>query len=136
MNQITFRHVKEGDAALLRHLALNCPPLDVHTPYTYWINACFFGTYSFLAYDMKKPIGYIMCLPKDDLLFVWQIGLLDEYRGKKLSYSLIKLAFENAENCGIKKMAVTIAPDNLASYNAFKNYCVENGYTFTKTEAV
>lgn len=136
MNELIIKPVTEKDSALLRHLAVNCPPLDVHTPYTYWVVANFFGEYSFIAYDKEKPVGYIMCIVKDDMLFVWQIGIVADYRCKNYSSLLLKAVFDKALESKIGTISVTIAKENTASYNAFFAFCKRNGYSIQRYKNV
>ena len=132
-NNFIVREVKEEDAPILRHLAKNCPPLDLHTQYTYWVVASAYGDYSFLAYEKggDSPIGYVMCVKTQDSVFFWQIGVLEDYRGKGLSRILIDAVFKKAEkNKDRPTLGVTIAKDNQNSYFAFHNYCRDHGYSF------
>ncbi len=136
MNVIKIKSVTAEESALLKHLAAKCPPLDVHTQYTYWVVANFFGEYSFIAYDNEKPIGYIMCIIKDNTLFVWQIGVLENYRHNNCSSLLIKAAFDKATENKINTIFVTIAKDNVASFRAFNSFCAANGYSIQKYKNV
>src|SRR5690606_20196666 len=46
---LRIRPTGPDDATLLRSLARRCPPLDLHTPYTYWVQATYFGDTCFVA---------------------------------------------------------------------------------------
>lgn len=127
--------VKEKDASTLRFLAMHCEPLDVHTPYTYWVVAKHYGDGSFILVDNEKPIGFITTVETDSLLFVWQIGILHEYRGRGLSQRLIEAVFNYAVQKQ-KNMEVTIAEDNLASYSAFLHFCNYKNIGFDKVRKV
>ncbi len=122
----TIRNVTESDAPLLRHLAKNCPPLDLHTQYTYWVIAGFFGGSSFLLEQDGEPVGYLTAVDAPSAVFIWQIGILEAHRGKKLSRLLIRAAVEYAQAVS-KDLEVTIAPDNVPSYSAFRSFCDANG---------
>lgn len=102
-----LRSVKEKDASTLRFLAMHCAPLDVHTPYTYWVVAKHYGEGSFILEDNKNPIGFIMTVETSSSLFVWQIGILNGYRGKGLSQKLIEAVFDYATQRQ-KNMEVTL----------------------------
>ncbi len=119
-----IRPVEEQDAALLRTMAQACPPLDVHTPYTYWVIARFFGHLSFLLLLEDRPVGYITALDIPEGVFVWQIGILPEYRGRALSRKLIGAVAEQAAG---KPVWVTIDPANTGSRSAFEAYCRAQG---------
>ena len=128
MNTFVTRSATANDAALLRDLARRCYPLDVHTPYTYWVVCRFFGKGCFLLERAGVPVGYIMTVETPECLFVWQIGLLDHYRGQGHSQTLIRAAAEYAANLG-KEIQLSIAPENKASYGAFAAYCRNHGMT-------
>ena len=128
---VTYRKIQSKDAALLRALAQSCPPLDVHTHYTYWVVAHFFGEYGYIAEDNGKPIGYIMTVETKECIFVWQIGVIDEYKGKKISSGLIENVAADAAQKGVY-LEVSIADDNIPSFSTFSNFCRKNGYTMEK----
>lgn len=130
-----LRHVEEKDAPSLRFLAMHCAPLDVHTPYTYWVVANHYGDGSFILEDNGKPIGFIMTVETASFLFVWQIGVLHEYRGKGLSQILIEAVFGYAAQKQ-KNMEVTIAEDNIASYSAFSHFCNHKNIRFDEVRLV
>ncbi len=126
---ITLRPVTEQDAATLRTIAALCPPLDVHTPYTYWVISHFFGDISFLLEQETEngqfPIGYITALETPKAVFIWQIGLLPEYRGQKLSQLLIGAVYEQAQKLAMP-LCTTIDDDNISSRAAFGSFCAKN----------
>ena len=122
MNQITVRNACAADSPLLRALAAACGTLDVHTPYTYWVACQYHGSSIFILEDAGEPIGYIMALDNPDCVFLWQIGILASYRGKGLSQRLYTQVMNYAAAAG-KKVQVTIAPDNKASFGALESYC-------------
>lgn len=126
MHSLTMRSATADDAALLRDLARRCYPLDVHTPYTYWVVCRFFGTGCFLLEREGEAVGYLMTVDTPECLFVWQIGLLEPHRGQGHSQRLIRAAAEYASRLG-KEIQVSIAPENQASYGAFSAYCRNHG---------
>ena len=128
MNTLTVRSAAAGDAALLRDLARRCYPLDVHTPYTYWVVGRFFGRGCFLLEHAGEAVGYIMTVDTPECLFVWQIGLLEPWRAQGHSQILIGAAAEYAAQLG-KEIQLSIAPENKASYGAFAAYCRDHGMT-------
>lgn len=128
MNTLTLRSATASDAAVLQDLARRCYPLDVHTPYTYWVVCNFFGKGCFLLEQEGAPVGYIMTVETPECLFIWQIGLLEPYRGQNHSQTLIRAASEYAAELG-KEIQLSIAEENRASYGAFSAYCREHGMT-------
>ncbi len=130
-----IRNVNESDCAVMRYLAQQCSPLDIHTQYTYWVNATFFSRSSFILELKGEPIGYIMSVENIDTLFIWQIGILPEYRGRGFSFCLISSCFDYALSCN-KKIQVTIAKDNLASYSSFISACNKKGFWINKLNTI
>lgn len=135
MDNIFLKKVDENDFSIMKHLALKCPPLDVHTSYTYWVVSKLFGEYCFLAKDGEKPIGYIMCVKNDSVLLIWQIGILKEYRKKGISKLLIEAVFDNIKDKNID-IYVTISDTNKDSYYSFYNFCLANNYSFSKIDYI
>lgn len=133
---IAVRNITKEDGPILRKLASDCGPLDVHTPYTYWVVSSFFGETGFVLEEEEKPIGYIMNLQKNDILFIWQIGILSEYRGNKFTRKLLDAVFKYARENGIKEILVTIASENKTSYFSFEKYCQLNKMVFEKAKEV
>lgn len=121
-----IRNCNSEDAITLRNLAKKCKPLDVHTHYTYWVICHLFGESCFLLFDENKPIGYIASLIKDDVLFIWQIGILKEYRNKKYSRDLLNAVKDYALQKKCTKILVSISPENENSYCAFHRYCLHH----------
>lgn len=133
--KITIRNVEKTDNALLRHLAKQCPALDLHTQYTYWVNTYYFNKSSFILEDDEKPIGYIMALNTSEVIFIWQIGVIKEYRGKGLSYKLISAVMEYAKSIN-KPIEVTIASNNKSSFNAFKSAALKQNLKMIKSDVI
>ena len=133
--KITIRNVQKTDNALLRHLAKQCPSLDLHTQYTYWATAYYFNKSSFILEDDGKPIGYIMALNTPDVIFIWQIGIVKEYRGKGLSCELISAVMEYAKSIN-KPIEVTIASNNKSSFNAFKSATLKQNLKMIKSDEI
>ncbi len=130
-----LREIKPKDAPTLRSLAEKCAPLDVHTPYTYWVVANYYRKGSYILEDDGSAVGYIMTVETDECLFIWQIGLLELYRGKGLSQTLIEAVYNYAVKRQ-KNMEVTIAETNAASYSAFSHFCTRKNVGFNKAGSV
>lgn len=128
---MNIRNVVEADAALLRDFARKCPPLDLHTPYTYWVLCKFFSQSCFILSEDKKDMGYIMAFEAENIIFIWQIGVLPQYRRKGCSKMLIQAVVDFAYGKN-KNVAVSIAKENEASYGAFLRYCRTNSISFRK----
>lgn len=129
------RNIGEDDGMILYELAKKNKPLDVHTPYTYWVIAKYFGNTSFLMFDDGRPIGYITSVYNGQKLLIWQICVSEEYRGKNYAQSLIDLVFEQALNLELS-VEVAISDDNGTSKAAFEKYCKEHDLKMNKNGTV
>ena len=123
-----IRKVNSQNCIMLRNLAKRCKPLDVHTPYTYWVVCYLFGDGCFLLLDKNEPVGYILTVIKEDSLFIWQIGILENFREKKFSGILLNAVTQYAQEKKCKKMLVSISPENENSYHAFHQFCKHNNF--------
>jgi len=123
-----IRNVNTQDAPTLRKLASLCPPLDLHTPYTYWLLTFMYSDTCFILEIDDKPVGFITSVYSKKSLFIWQIGILPEYRHQGLSSALLKQVFTKADGLGISKVNVSITEDNQASNKSFETFCKKNGF--------
>lgn len=130
-NNFKFRHPDENDAPLIQELARKCPPLDVHTAYTYWVICKFFSESCIIAEDDGVPFAYITAIETDDTVFIWQICISEKYRGMKISALLIDFVVKYAEAKN-KLVSVSIDRKNTASNSAFLSYCSKNSYTLKR----
>ena len=118
----TIRNVNQEDHALLRRLAQACRPLDVHTPYTYWVNATYNSKCSFILEVDGVASGFVMAIEMPEVIFLWQIGIVSSLRRKGYSYYLIDDCVKYAESVG-KDIELTIDAENANSNVAFIAYC-------------
>ena len=121
----TCRPVDEEDAELLLCLARSCPPLDVHTPYTYWVICHLYHATTIVLEEDRQAIGYVMAVPRGRTLFVWQVGILETHRGLGLSAMLFDALAESASG-NYTSLELTIAPENVASFGALSGWCRRN----------
>ncbi len=124
--EYTLRNIQEQDCTLLKKMARDCGTLDVHTAYTYWVVSRFFADTSFVLCRGSEPVGYIMAIEVPEGVFIWQIGILKEYRGKGISALLISPVFEAARRKGAN-ILLSIDEENAASNAAFRAFCQRQG---------
>ena len=122
MDNIVIRNATANDGAIMRKLAHECGTLDLHTPYTYWVAAAHYSGGCFIMEEDGTPIGYIMAVDAPEIVFIWQIGILPEHRGKGLSRILIASCVGYAKERK-KDIEVTIAENNENSYRSFARFC-------------
>ena len=127
-----IRNVNANDYSILRTLSCENKPLDLHTPYTYWVCCNYYSQYCFILEHNDTPVGYIMSITNKDCVFVWQIAVSENFRGHNLSRILIGAVVKKAVSDGYSELLVTIAPENKASYYYFYSYSKSKNFTFKK----
>lgn len=132
MNEVVVRKGKEQDANDIYRLVPLLAPLTVHTSYTYWNLFRNFGDSCFIAADGKEPVGFITShpttTPKSEW-FIWQAGILPEYRGTGIIDTLQDRVIDIALSSGATALNTSIEIDNLRSLGAFNRMAVRLGTT-------
>lgn len=123
----------EKDYLIFRETSKQCDYLGVHIPYSYWIACNYFGDSCFIVKEKDKVAGTILTVRNKDILFVWQIGVLKDYRNKGYSQILYDSVLDYARKNGQSKIAMSIDPTNQASFNALTCFCRRNNLTFRET---
>jgi GNAT superfamily N-acetyltransferase len=95
----------------------------------YRLAVTFFTKHIYLAESVGRPVGFITTIPLFFRLclglFVWQVGVLAEYRGRGISQALIRAAL--SRHRGLKRFVVGIDPKNEQSMKAFRAIATEHG---------
>lgn len=123
-----IRNVRSEDAVILRQMAIDNPPLEEHTPYTYWVMCSYSNHCSYALTDEDKIVGYVMCLEGDGVLFIWQLCVLPEFQGRGYSQLLLDKVFNFAKSKN-KPIQVSIEEENIASVASFNKICKQHDCT-------
>lgn len=126
-NNIAIRNGSEGDTDAIYNLVPDLRPLTQHTWYTYWGLFHNFGNSCFIAEDGNEPVGFITSHPsirQSPEWFIWQAGILPEYRGRGLIDRLQDHVIERARHAGAIAITTTIEADNSRSFGAFNRMAV------------
>ncbi|MCI5194556.1 MAG: GNAT family N-acetyltransferase [Candidatus Electrothrix sp. AU1_5] len=110
---MNLRNITEKDNSRIRELIYICKPLGLHTSFTYWVLTKYFPNLCFLMESDKKLIGFISALRStidDKVLFIWQIAVSPEYRGKRYASILIKTVVDSGTNIGCNRFQLSISP--------------------------
>lgn len=129
---ITVRSINERDADALFDLAANIPPLTPHSWYTYWNVASNFGGSCFITEADDEPVGFITSHPTTTHpreRFLWQLGLLPEYRGRGFAAWLQDRVVATARDAGAVAIRTTIEADNPRSLKSFERMATRLGTT-------
>ena len=126
----------EKDYLIFRETSKQCDYLGVHTPYSYWVVCNCFGDSCFMLKEKDKVIGTILTVRNKDTLFVWQIGVLKEYRRKGYSQILYDAVLNYAHKNGQTKLSMSVDPTNEASFNSINCFCRRNNLTSKQVGSV
>ncbi|MFA7572199.1 MAG: GNAT family N-acetyltransferase [Lutispora sp.] len=130
-----IRPMKTSDIGTIRELIDICKPLDLHTPFTYWILSEYFNNTCLILEDEGAIVGYtggLKSSSKEGVFYLWQIGLLPDYRGQGYFGLLLNRVIEEAKKTGCHYLEFSVLSDNYQSINAFSNYAKKKGLPMEK----
>ena len=104
-------------------LVKNCPPLDVNSEYLYVLLCEHFANTCVVAKDGSKIVGFISAYiepSQTDTIFVWQVAVSKDYRGKGISSKMIQSIVERDACKSVKFIEATVTPSNTSSKKMFE----------------
>jgi L-2,4-diaminobutyric acid acetyltransferase len=119
----------------IRRFVSRCPPLDLHSAFTYWVLCAYFSDSCLIMEGDEGVIGFASGVPASSergLFYFWQIGVAPDCRGKGYATALIERMAEMALRGGCHTLQVSIAPDNAASLGAFARFAQGHGLGMKK----
>lgn len=121
MSQVVIRNARDDEASAIQALARQCPPLDVHTAFSYWVVTRYQQGLCLVAEQDDSLVGFLTATGTTDtnLLYVWQIGVNQAHRGTGLAERLLDRLVAQATALGFRSMQVSIADNNAASLAVF-----------------
>lgn len=125
-----IRHCTEADVDAVRGFVNLSKPLDLHTPFTYWVLLKYFGDSCFVIEEDNRVIGFISGMASSrekGVFYIWQIGVDPLYRGKGCAGLLLEKISEAAGERHCHTLHVTIESDNTASIKAFTRFAGRHG---------
>jgi L-2,4-diaminobutyric acid acetyltransferase len=117
---------RSDHAAEMWRVARDSVTLDLNPSYAYLVYCRDFGKTTRVAIVNGKIVGYVMghIRPENPRhLFVWQIAIDDNHRGRGLAGKLLDALFQDlAVSDGIHSIETTITDDNEASQRLFASF--------------
>jgi len=129
-NGVAVRTVMEAEGALLWELARDAGGVDLNSAYAYMMLGRNFSTTCAVVEVFGLPAGFVAAhrLPqRPDVLFVWQIAVVPEYRGLGLARRLLDGLVDLPGCVGVRKMEATVTPSNKASEALFTAFAKARG---------
>lgn len=127
------RNIREGDSAAVLKLIEKCGPyVAPYNVYAYWILENYYSSTCIVAEDNNNIIGFVSGMPSIDKgsIFIWQICVHSDYRGKGISVLLLDSLIKKAKELGFKKIELSISNSNVISQSLFKSYANRNNFDF------
>lgn len=120
-----FAHPTIADAPAMWGCVRDCPPLEPNSPYAYALICSDFAGTSVIARDEGGVAGFIAgyCPPdRPDVVFVWQIGVHPQARGKALATRMLDFLVGAESTRRVRFVEATVAPSNEASRRMFESF--------------
>ena len=128
MDDISFRTPNIDDGAAVYQLVKRSPPLDLNSPYCYLLLCDHFSETCILARYGSQVAGFISAYRhprKPDTLFVWQVAVTEEMRGRGLAGLMLERILSNAP--WASWIETTVTPSNRASLSFFQAFADAGG---------
>lgn len=136
---IRYRKPDKEDGGKVWELIRSAGTLDLNSAYCYIMLCDYFRDTCIVAEQDGKLAGFVSAFRppgREDTLFVWQIAVASEYRGRGIGKALLQELLAGCGKPSVRYVEATISPSNQASRSLFasiaKRYgsvCnVEEGY--------
>lgn len=119
---IKIRIARKEDALSVYKLVKACPPLDLNSPYCYLLLCTHGEKYCLTAHIAGELAGFVSAYPKpgqSSTLFVWQIAVSPNFRGKGIARQLLHRLVDAAVAEGFVSLETTVTPSNNLSRHLF-----------------
>jgi len=121
MFSVRLRQPTPEDGAALHNLVERCPPLDTNSRYCNLLQVSHFQDTAIVAEQGEQLAGFVSGYrrpDRQDTLFVWQVGVAPEGRGRGLAPKMLLALLGRLP--GIRYLETTVTPANAASAAVFE----------------
>lgn len=122
INKMQISKPSKEFAKDIYNLVKNTKVLDLNSEYLYLLQTTHFkNTCSMFIFE-KKVAGFVSAYRIPDFpnkLFIWQVAVDAEFRGKGIAQKLILEILKREENKDIEYINTTVSPSNYASIKVF-----------------
>lgn len=133
---IEFRIPRPEDGINVHGLVALCPPLDPNSVYCNLLQCTHFAGTSVAAEMNGELVGFVSgyCPPeRPDTLFVWQVAVGEQARGRGLATRMIKSILQRPQNSHCHYIETSITGDNQASWALFEGLADKLGTSLEKS---
>jgi len=118
------------DGPALWALVGACGTLSRNSDYFYVLMADLYGDTCAVAERDGRALGLVVGLrppERPEALFVWQIGVHPDARGRRLGVHMLDAILARPANRTVTELRTTIAPGNAASGAMFRAFAAQHG---------
>lgn len=129
-----LRHPHVEDGAALWDLARDCG-LDLNSPYAYLLLAHDFAETCLVAEAEGRLVGFVTGYrppERPDVVFVWQVGVAPDARGRGLGLALVDALVERTRTHGVRYLEASVTPSNDTSWRLFESVATRRGADIVK----
>ncbi|MCW8347231.1 diaminobutyrate acetyltransferase [Vibrio sp. ZSDZ65] len=126
----TFLEPTGDDGNDIFGLIAVCPPLDMNSSYCNFLQSTHFSRTCVIARYDDDIAGFISAYRKPDdpeTLFVWQVAVSPNYRGKGLAFNMLSHLLNRDILRSVVAVETTITKQNSASWALFKKLDSQQG---------
>lgn len=120
-SDIVFELPKVEDGGPMWELVRDSGALDMNSSYKYLMMCKFFKDTCLVARCDGELAGFVTAFrppEKPDTVFVWQIGVSENHRGKGIATRILKELITSCEN--VNYLEATVTPSNVPSESLFR----------------
>lgn len=131
-----FRQPEVADGLRMWEIARDTGVLDENSTYAYTLWAKEFAGTSVVAEVQGRVVGFVtgFIRPSEaDTIFVWQVGVDADQRGKKLAARMLHDILDRLDS-QVVRLRTTISPDNEASQKLFASVARDRGMEFVRED--
>jgi len=117
-------------------LISECKPLDLNSTYAYLLLCAHFSETCVRAESEGRTVGFISAYRpprKPEVLFVWQVAVAEEMRGKGLAKTMLHELLQRSSSKGIRYLETTVSPSNKPSRRLFYGLARDYGSRLEET---
>lgn len=121
-SSVVLRMPRPSDGPAIHRLIADCPPLDLNSVYTYLLLSEHFSPTCVLADTPDGLQGFISAYvppAQPAVLFVWQMAVHHEARGKGLAGRMLRELLSRPGSSATQYIETTVGPGNIASRGVF-----------------
>ncbi|PKR77334.1 diaminobutyrate acetyltransferase [Halalkalibacillus sediminis] len=128
LENVTIEKPTVEDGSAMWEL-VNNSSLDQNSAYKYLMMCEYFAETCVVAKEDDKVVGFVTAFippERQDVVFVWQIGVDSSQRGKGVASKLLDELVNRKACRDVRFLEATVTPSNQASQSLFKRFARDN----------